>query len=63
MTYAMQIGIMGNVTSVVLEKDTMGNKSMDACIQSKVKQWRFMRAKESTEAVFTLQFTQESASQ
>jgi len=56
MTYTIQIGTMGNVTSVVIDEDTVGEASVRGCTQSKVKGWRFPRQEEDGEVTFTVVF-------
>lgn len=41
MSFAIVINVMGSVTSVVIEEDTLGNAGVKACTKAKIKGWRF----------------------
>jgi hypothetical protein len=57
MTYTISISTMGNVTSVVIEEDTVGDASVKTCTQAKIKGWRFPRGEEDAEVTFPVVFT------
>lgn len=57
MTYTISISTMGNVTSVVIEEDTVGDASVKACTQAKIKGWRFPRQEDDGEVTFPVVFT------
>lgn len=40
-TYTIQISIMGTVTRVVIEEDSVGSSNVAACAKAKIKGWRF----------------------
>jgi hypothetical protein len=56
MTYTIQIGTMGNVTSVGVDEDTVGESAVRSCTQAKIKGWRFPRQEEDGEVTFTVVF-------
>jgi len=57
MTYTIRISMMGNVTSVVIDEDTLGEASVRTCTQAKIRGWRFPRAEEDAEVTFPVVFT------
>lgn len=57
MTYTISISTMGNVTSVVIDEDTVGDASVRTCTQAKIKGWRFPRAEDTAEVTFPVVFT------
>ncbi|MCH9688050.1 MAG: AgmX/PglI C-terminal domain-containing protein [Deltaproteobacteria bacterium] len=57
MTYTIAISTMGNVTSVAIEEDTVGEGSVKACTQAKIRGWRFPRAEDSAEVTFSVVFS------
>jgi len=57
MTYTIAISTMGNVTSVAIEEDTVGDGSVKVCTQAKIKGWRFPRAEDSAEVTFSVVFS------
>jgi hypothetical protein len=57
MTYTINISTMGNVTSVSVDEDTVGDATVRACTQAKIKGWRFPRAEEDAEVTFPVVFT------
>jgi hypothetical protein len=57
MTYTIQIGTMGNVTSVAIDEDTVGEGSVRSCTQAKIRGWRFPRAEEDAEVTFSVVFS------
>ncbi len=57
MTYTIAISTMGNVTSVAIEEDTVGDGSVKACTQAKIKGWRFPQAEDSAEVTFSVVFS------
>jgi hypothetical protein len=57
MTYTISISTMGNVTSVVIDEDTVGDASVRTCTQAKIKGWRFPRGEDTAEVTFPVVFT------
>lgn len=57
MTYTINISTMGNVTSVAVDEDTVGEASVRTCTQAKIKGWRFPRAEEDAEVTFSVVFS------
>lgn len=57
MTYTINIGTMGNVTSVSVDEDTVGEGSVRGCTQAKIKGWRFPRQEEDAEVTFSVVFS------
>lgn len=59
MSYTITINVQGRVTKVVIEEDTVGDSSVRACTEAKIKDWRFFAegAEESSEVTFSVSFT------
>jgi hypothetical protein len=59
MSYTITINIQGRVTKVVIEEDTVGDSTVRACTEAKIKDWRFFAegAEEPSEVTFSVSFT------
>jgi hypothetical protein len=59
MTYTIEISVMGSVTRVVIEEDTVGSPAVTACTKGKIKGWRFptQGAEEPAEVTFSVVFS------
>jgi len=59
MSFAIVINVMGSVTSVVVEEDTLGDASVKACAKAKIKGWRFPMngADEGADVSFSVVFS------
>jgi hypothetical protein len=59
MSYTITINVQGRVTKVVIEEDTVGDASVRACTEAKIKDWRFFAegAEEPSEVTFSVSFT------
>jgi hypothetical protein len=59
MTYTINISVMGSVTRVVIEEDTVGNAGVTACTKAKIKGWRFpvQGAEDPAEVTFSVVFS------
>lgn len=59
MTYTIAVSVMGTVTKVVIEEDTLGSGSVAACTRAKIKGWRFPMngAEEGAEVTFSVVFS------
>jgi hypothetical protein len=57
MTYTINISTMGNVTSVSVDEDTVGEASVRTCTQAKIKGWRFPRQEEDADVTFSVVFS------
>ena len=59
MTYTIAISVMGSVTKVVVEEDTLGSASVAACTRAKIQGWRFPMdgADEPAEVTFSVVFS------
>ncbi|MCA9658520.1 MAG: AgmX/PglI C-terminal domain-containing protein [Myxococcales bacterium] len=62
MTYTITISVMGTVTSVNIDADTVRDPSVASCTTMKIKNWRFPAegAEDSSEVTFTVVFSGES---
>lgn len=62
MTYTIAISVMGAVTSVRVDEDTVRDPSVTTCTTAKIKGWRFPTegAEESAEVTFTVVFSGEA---
>jgi hypothetical protein len=58
MTFTIAISVMGSVTSVQVEEDTVGNASLAACAKAKLQGWRFpmQGAEEPADVTFSVVF-------
>ena len=61
MTYTIAISVMGAVTSVNVDEDTVRDPSVTSCTVAKIKGWRFPTegAEEAAEVTFTVVFSGE----
>jgi hypothetical protein len=59
MTYTIAISVMGSVTKVVVEEDTLGSASVAACAKAKIQGWRFPMtgADEAADVTFSVVFS------
>ncbi len=59
MTYTINISVMGTVTKVVVEEDTLGSGAVKGCTVAKIKGWRFPMkgAEEPAEVTFSVVFS------
>lgn len=57
MTYTIEISVMGNVTRVAVEEDTLGSSSVKSCTTAKIRGWRFPKAEDSAEVTFKVVFS------
>lgn len=59
MTFTINISVMGSVTKVAIEEDTLGNASVKGCTKGKIKGWRFpiQGAEEPAEVTFSVVFS------
>ncbi len=59
MTYTIMVSVMGSVTKVIVEEDTLGNGGVSACTKAKIKGWRFPMngADEGAEVTFSVVFS------
>lgn len=59
MSFAIVINVMGSVTSVAIEEDTVGDASVKACAKAKIKGWRFPMngADEGADVSFSVVFS------
>lgn len=59
MTYTISISVMGTVTRVLIEEDSLGSASVEACTKAKIKGWRFPMegADEGAEVTFSVVFS------
>lgn len=62
MTYTIAISVMGAVTSVNVDEDTVRDPSVTSCTVAKIKGWRFPTegAEEAAEVTFTVVFSGET---
>lgn len=62
MTYTITISVMGTVTGVKVDEDTVRDPSVQSCTVAKIKGWRFPTdgAEESAEVTFSVVFSGES---
>ncbi len=58
-SYAINVSVMGSVTKVVIEEDTVGDAGVSACTKAKIKGWRFPMngADEGAEVTFSVVFS------
>jgi hypothetical protein len=58
-TYTINISVLGRVTSVTIEEDTLGDASVKSCTQAKIQGWRFPAegAEEAAEVTFSVVFS------
>jgi len=57
MMYTIEIGIMGNVTRVAVEEDTLGSGAVKSCTTGKIRGWRFPKGEDTAEVTFTVVFS------
>jgi hypothetical protein len=59
MTYTISISVMGSVTRVDVEEDTVGSAAVKACTTGKIKGWRFpmQGAEEPADVTFSVVFS------
>ncbi len=57
MTYTIEIGMMGNVTRVAVEEDTLGSGAVKGCTTGKIRGWRFPKAEDTAEVTFSVIFS------
>jgi hypothetical protein len=59
MAFTIAISVMGTVTRVVVEEDSLGSASVEACTKAKIKGWRFPMegADEGAEVTFSVVFS------
>ena len=57
MTYTIEISVMGNVTRVAVEEDTLGSGSVKSCTTGKIRGWRFPKAEDTAEITFSVVFS------
>ncbi len=59
MTYTIMVSVMGSVTKVIIEEDSLGSASVSACAKAKIKGWRFPMngAEEGAEVSFSVVFS------
>lgn len=57
MTFSVVISMMGTVTKVVVDEDSLGSGSVAACTKAKIKGWRFPRADEGADVTFSVVFS------
>jgi hypothetical protein len=59
MTYTIFISVMGTVTKVVVEEDSLGSAAVTACAKAKIQGWRFPMngAEEGAEVTFSVVFS------
>lgn len=59
MTYTIFISVMGTVTKVIIEEDSLGSGAVASCTQAKIKGWRFPMngADEGAEVTFSVVFS------
>ena len=59
MAFAIEISVMGSVTRVSVEEDTVGSPAVTACTKAKIKGWRFpvQGAEEPAEVTFSVLFS------
>ncbi|MGH1348867.1 MAG: AgmX/PglI C-terminal domain-containing protein [Nannocystales bacterium] len=59
MSFAIVINVMGSVTSVAIEEDTLGHAGVKACTKAKIKGWRFPMngAEEGADVSFSVVFS------
>lgn len=59
MTYTIAISVMGSVTKVDIEEDTVGSQAVTTCARAKIQGWRFPmdNAEEGAEVTFSVVFS------
>lgn len=59
MTYTIAISVMGSVTKVDIEEDTVGSSAVSTCARAKIQGWRFPMdgAEEGAEVTFSVVFS------
>jgi hypothetical protein len=59
MTYTIAISVMGSVTKVDIEEDTVGSAAVSSCARAKIQGWRFPMdgAEEGAEVTFSVVFS------
>ena len=59
MSYTIMISVMGTVTRVMIEEDSLGSAGVAACTKAKIKGWRFPMngADEGAEVTFSVVFS------
>lgn len=59
MTYTISISVMGSVTKVDIEEDTVGSAGVSSCARAKIQGWRFPMdgAEEGAEVTFSVIFS------
>ena len=59
MTYTISISVMGSVTKVSIEEDSVGSDSVSSCARAKIQGWRFPMegAEEGAEVTFSVVFS------
>ncbi len=59
LSFAIVINVMGSVTSVEIEEDTLGDAGVKACTKAKIKGWRFPMgdAEEGADVSFSVVFS------
>ncbi len=59
MTYTIEVSVMGSVTRVAIEEDTVGSPVVTSCTKGKIKGWRFptQGAEEPAEVTFSVVFS------
>lgn len=59
MTFTIQISVMGSVTSVSIEEDTVGAPAVAACAKAKIQGWRFPSegAEDTADVTFSVVFS------
>ncbi|MBL4684437.1 MAG: AgmX/PglI C-terminal domain-containing protein [Nannocystaceae bacterium] len=57
MTYTIEIGMMGNVTRVAVEEDTLGSGAIKSCTTGKIRGWRFPKGEDTAEVTFSVIFS------
>jgi len=59
MTYTIAISVMGSVTKVEIEEDTVGSAAVTTCARAKIQGWRFPMdgAEEGAEVTFSVVFS------
>jgi hypothetical protein len=58
-TYTIAVSVMGNVTSLSIDDDSLGSPAVSACAKAKIQGWRFPMegATESAEVTFTVVYS------
>lgn len=57
MTFTIGLSVMGSVTTVAVEEDTVGDAKVKTCATAKIKGWRFGKQAESGEVTFSVVFS------